>query len=228
MAFDEFILESFIWENTMRAADAVAPNLPYPPECLPVRDMKPLARSKCRRRRRRGTPPRHDADCGSQWRFLRWRACARPRILGGIEIWRIDDLITLKLYRNGCIITPEQTLYAVLVGGANGDGAWRGLVTIGESTDPRVIAKYFLGRGAPQVRGDAMRRRQTARNAMPSTIRRYFSCRRVVKRADAAHCDARNPVIVFFGWKPAVFCCSVKQKKRLRARMRHNARRRRV
>ena len=32
MAFDELTLESFIWENTMRAADAVAPNLPYPPE----------------------------------------------------------------------------------------------------------------------------------------------------------------------------------------------------
>ena len=94
MAFDELTLESFIWENTMRAADAVAPNLPYPPEeRLPVRDMKPLARSKCRRRRR-GTPPRLDADCGSQWRFLRLRACAPPRIVGGVEIWRIDDLLT--------------------------------------------------------------------------------------------------------------------------------------
>ena len=70
MAFDESTLESFIWENATRAADAVAPNLPYPPEeRLAVRDVKPLARSKCRRRRR-GTPPRRDADCGSQWRFL--------------------------------------------------------------------------------------------------------------------------------------------------------------
>ena len=33
----------------MLAADAVAPNLPYPPqERLPVRDIQPLARSKCR------------------------------------------------------------------------------------------------------------------------------------------------------------------------------------
>jgi hypothetical protein len=57
MAFDELTLESFIWENTMHAADAVAPNLSYPPqERLPVSDVKPLARSKCRRRRR-GTPP---------------------------------------------------------------------------------------------------------------------------------------------------------------------------
>ena len=32
MAFDEFTLESFISENTMRAADAVAPNPQYPPE----------------------------------------------------------------------------------------------------------------------------------------------------------------------------------------------------
>jgi hypothetical protein len=65
MAFDELTLESFISENTMRAADAVAPNPQYPPEeRLPVRDVKPLPRSKCRRRRR-GTPPRRDADCGS-------------------------------------------------------------------------------------------------------------------------------------------------------------------
>ena len=82
----------------MRAADAVAPNLPYTPEeRLPVRDVKPMARWKCRCRRR-GSPPRRDADCGSQWRFLRLRACARPRILGGVEIWRIDDLLTQKLY----------------------------------------------------------------------------------------------------------------------------------
>ena len=96
MAFDELTLESFKWENTLCAADAVAQNLPYPPECLPVRDMKPLARSKCRRRRRRGTPPRHDADCGSQWRYLRLRACAPPRVLGAVDIWRIDGLLTRK------------------------------------------------------------------------------------------------------------------------------------
>ena len=65
-------------------------------------DVKPLARSKYRRRRR-GTPPRRDADCGSRWRFLRLRACAPPRILGGVELWRIDDRLTGKLYRNGCI-----------------------------------------------------------------------------------------------------------------------------
>jgi len=87
----------------MRAAEAVAPNLPYPPqEHLSVRANQPLARSKCRCRRR-GTPPRRDADCGSQWRFLRLRACAPPRILGGVDIWRIDGLLTPKLYRNGCI-----------------------------------------------------------------------------------------------------------------------------
>jgi hypothetical protein len=32
MAFDDLTLESFISDNTMRAADAVAPNLPYPPQ----------------------------------------------------------------------------------------------------------------------------------------------------------------------------------------------------
>jgi len=103
MAFDDLNLESFIWENIMRAADAVAPNLPYlPEERLPVRDVKPLARSKCRRRRR-GTPPCRDADCGSQWRFLRLRACAPLRVLGGVRMWRIDHLLTQKLYRKGCI-----------------------------------------------------------------------------------------------------------------------------
>ena len=57
-----------------------------------MRNVKPLARSKCRRRRR-GTPPHRDADGGSQWRFLRLRACAPPRIVGRVEIWRIDDLL---------------------------------------------------------------------------------------------------------------------------------------
>jgi len=70
MEFDELTLESFIWENTMRAADAVAPNLPYPPqECLPVRDIQLLARSKCRCRRR-STPPRRDADIAAHSGFF--------------------------------------------------------------------------------------------------------------------------------------------------------------
>jgi hypothetical protein len=85
----------------MRAADAVAPNLPYPPEeRLSVRDVKPLARSKCRRRRR-GTPPRRNVDCGSQWRFLRLRACAHQGFWKGSEY---GESTIYKLYRNnGCI-----------------------------------------------------------------------------------------------------------------------------
>ena len=44
--------------NAMRATDAVAPNLAYPPELrLPTIVLKPMARSK-RRRRRRGAPSR--------------------------------------------------------------------------------------------------------------------------------------------------------------------------
>ena len=47
MAFDELTLESFIWENTMRAAHAVTPSLPPPPEeRLPASDIKPLARAE--------------------------------------------------------------------------------------------------------------------------------------------------------------------------------------
>ena len=52
--------------NAMRASHAVAPNLAYPPQWhLPTTDVKPLARSKCRRRRR-GAPPcrRHARDGG--------------------------------------------------------------------------------------------------------------------------------------------------------------------
>ena len=99
----ELTLESFIWENTMRAAHAVASNLPPPPEeRRPVKGIKPLERSKYHRRRL-GTPPRRDAGCGSQWRFPRFRACARPSILGGDDLWRIDGLLTQELYRNGCI-----------------------------------------------------------------------------------------------------------------------------
>jgi hypothetical protein len=52
--------------NTMRAAHAVAPSLAYPPQWrLPTTDIKPLARSKFRRRRR-GAPPcrRHARDGG--------------------------------------------------------------------------------------------------------------------------------------------------------------------
>jgi hypothetical protein len=46
-----------ISSNAMRAADAVAPNLAYPPEkLLPTTDFEPLARSKCCRRPR-GAPP---------------------------------------------------------------------------------------------------------------------------------------------------------------------------
>jgi len=87
MAIEVLTLDLFRWESTMRAAHAVAPYLAYPPQWrLPVRHTKPLARSECRRRRR-GTPPRRDADCRSQWRYPRLRASARPRILGGVIIW---------------------------------------------------------------------------------------------------------------------------------------------
>jgi hypothetical protein len=60
-------------------------------ERRPVRGIKPLERSKYHRRRL-GTPPRRDADCGSQWRLPRFRVDARPRILGGVDLWRIDGL----------------------------------------------------------------------------------------------------------------------------------------
>ena len=86
MAFDDSTLESFIRENTMCAAHVVTPNLPPPPEeRVPVKVKKPLEHSKYRRRRR-GTPPCRDAGCGSQRRFLQFRACAAPSIPEWVDI----------------------------------------------------------------------------------------------------------------------------------------------
>ena len=54
----------------MRAANAVAPNLPPPPEeRRPVSKAKPLYQWKYRRCRR-GAPPCRHADCRLQWRFF--------------------------------------------------------------------------------------------------------------------------------------------------------------
>jgi len=47
-----------------------------------VRHIKPLTRSESRCRRR-GTPCRRDADCGSQWRFPRLRACPTKQVQVG-------------------------------------------------------------------------------------------------------------------------------------------------
>jgi len=105
LAFDELTLELFIWGNALRAANAVAPNLPPPPEeCRPVSKTKPLYQRKYRRCRR-GAPLCRHADCRLQWRFLNFRACARPKILERDDIWRIDRLLTQNLYRNGCIVS---------------------------------------------------------------------------------------------------------------------------
>ena len=55
----------------MRAADAVAPNLAYPPEWrLATTDIKPLARSKCRRRRHGAPPCRRRARGGGRFHVL--------------------------------------------------------------------------------------------------------------------------------------------------------------
>jgi hypothetical protein len=57
--------------KAMRAAHAVAPNLAYPPEeRLPTTDIKPLARSRCRRRRRVAPPCRRHARGGGRFPVL--------------------------------------------------------------------------------------------------------------------------------------------------------------
>ena len=55
----------------MRTADAVAPNLAYPPQWrLPTTDIKHLACSKCRRRRRGAPPCRRHARGGGRFPVL--------------------------------------------------------------------------------------------------------------------------------------------------------------
>ena len=67
----------------MRAADAVAPNLPPPPEeRRPVSETKPLYQWKYRRCRR-GAPPCRHADRRIQWRFHHFRACPHQGFLEG-------------------------------------------------------------------------------------------------------------------------------------------------
>ena len=46
------------------------------------------------------------------------------------------------------VLKHESAYYAVLVGGANGDGAWRGLVTIVVLIDPRpyIVQPAVYGR----------------------------------------------------------------------------------
>ena len=62
----------------------------------------------------------------------------------------------------------------------------------------KISAQWIHARGAPQVRGDAMiRRRASTNHTQP--IHSHFSLRRVVKRADAARCDACKPAIGFSG-----------------------------
>jgi hypothetical protein len=63
----------------MRAAHADTPNLAYPPEWrLPTTDVKPLARSKCRRRRRGAPTCRRRARGGGHFPvLLPLRACNR-------------------------------------------------------------------------------------------------------------------------------------------------------
>ena len=69
--------------NAMRAADAVAPNLAYPPEeRLPTTDIKPLARSQCRRRRRGAPPCRRHARGGGRFPVLLLER-ARNRLWSG-------------------------------------------------------------------------------------------------------------------------------------------------
>ena len=89
----------------MRAADAVGPNLAYPLQWrLPTTDIKPLARSECRRRRRGAPPCRRHARGGGRFPVL-LPLRARNRLWFGptkhfrVDLWRTDGLLTQKLYR---------------------------------------------------------------------------------------------------------------------------------
>ena len=66
--------------------------------------------------------------------------CARPRILGGDDLWRIDGLLTRKVYRNGCIPKAKPTL------------TWTphqiSSITTGDAIRPRC-SRLRCGRPAP-------------------------------------------------------------------------------
>ena len=99
---DESTLESFIWKHTMRAADAVAPNLPYPPgERLHVRDTSFLAHRIVAAAGAALRPAAMQIADHSGVSFVR----VPPKILGGVKTWRIDGLLTRELFPNWVAVT---------------------------------------------------------------------------------------------------------------------------
>jgi hypothetical protein len=84
----------------MRAAHAVAPNLAYPPQWrLPTTDVKPPARSKCRRRRGGAPPCRRHARGGGRFPVL-LPVRARNRFL----VWPDQAFLSGSVY-------GESTVY---------------------------------------------------------------------------------------------------------------------
>jgi hypothetical protein len=101
MAFDELTLESFKWENTLCAADAVAQNLPYPPEeHHPVRDIKASLEVSL-------PPAYYSAPPRCRLRItvaLSSFACLRPTKGSWSGRYMANRRSTnSKTYRNGCI-----------------------------------------------------------------------------------------------------------------------------
>ena len=94
----------------MRAADAGAPNLAYPPKSrLPTTDVKPLVCSKCRRRRRGPPECRRHARGGGRFPVL-LPLRARNRLwFGPTKQFRMGRsmanrrFINSKVFRNECI-----------------------------------------------------------------------------------------------------------------------------
>ena len=85
-------------------------------------------------------PPRCRLRISVAFSSLSCLRCARPRILGGDDLWRIDGLLTRKVYRNGCIPKAKPTL------------TWTphqiSSITTGDAIRPRC-SRLRCGRPAP-------------------------------------------------------------------------------
>ena len=104
------VVENSVFKIILETRDFSVVFVPIFGRFRPDFNMRAQDRAECRCRWR-GTPPRRDADCASQWRFPRPRACATPSTFKWVDIWRIDGLLfTRKLSEMGVLCGKLQFL----------------------------------------------------------------------------------------------------------------------
>jgi len=90
----------------MRAADAVAPNLAYPPqERSPATDIKPLARSKCGRRRSGAPPCRRHARSRGRFPVLLPVRASNRLWFGPTKDFRVGQYLAIRRSNNSENVT---------------------------------------------------------------------------------------------------------------------------